>query len=150
GANYGAGTGDPAHSSVSVNGTGYNVDGSAVAQAAVLNAQANTGPVSASATDAAYSVALNGGDGFPAVTNGTVAVTGNAVSAAAYGNSATNRLAVNALNTGAPTAAVANYQVNSGNVTASATSVTFGFMSAGAVTGSSLRTVGNQVSATAV
>src|SRR5690606_35014846 len=99
GANYGIGTGNPANSSLAVNGTGTGVDGFAIAQAAVLNAQANAGPVSASVTDATYGVALNGDDGFPAVINGTVAVTGNSVSAAAYGNSATNRLAVNALNT---------------------------------------------------
>jgi hypothetical protein len=149
GANFGTGTGDPARSSVSVTGTDYGVDGFAVAQAAVLNAQVNADSVSARATDATYGVALNGVAGS-ALANGTVAVSGNAVSAAAYGNSATNRLAVNALNTGAPTAAVGNYQVNSGNVTASATSVTFGFTGGGTVTGSSLRTVGNQVSATAV
>jgi hypothetical protein len=149
GANFGTGTGDPAWSSVSVTGTDYGVDGFAVAQAAVLNAQVNADSVSASATDATYGVALNG-SASSALANGTVAVSGNAVSAAAYGNSATNRLAVNALNTGAPTAAVGNYQVNSGNVTASATSVTFGFTDGGTVTGSSLRTVGNQVSATAV
>ncbi len=82
-------------------------------------------------------------------------VTGNSVAASAYGNSATNALTLTALNTGAPgagapTAAVGNYQVNSGAIVATATSVAYGIGVTGGVGGSSLRATGNQVTANAV
>ncbi|HTM95798.1 MAG TPA: S-layer family protein, partial [Croceibacterium sp.] len=151
GANYGTGTGNPAHSSLAVNGGDAGVNGVAVAQAAVLNAQVNTGAVSASAGDVMNGVVLNGDGGFPLVTNGSVRVAGNSVSAAAYGNTANNRLTLASLNTGQPTAAVANYQANSGPVTASITSVTYGVGTGfGSTTGSALSVTGNQVTATAV
>jgi len=126
------------------------------ATAAVLNAQANSGNVSASSTGAAYQVALNAGAAAgAAVAGGTVGVTGNSVAASAYGNSATNALTLTALNTGAPgagapTAAVGNYQVNSGAITATASSVSYGIGVTGGVGGSTLRTTGNQVTANAV
>jgi hypothetical protein len=147
GANYGTGTGDAARSSLAAS----EVDGFAVAQAAVLNAQVNTGPVSASSVDATYGVALNGGSGFPLATNGTVRVAGNSVSAAAYGNTANNSLTLASLNTGQPTAAIGNYQANSGPVTASVTSVTYGVGTGfGSTTGSALSVTGNQITASAV
>jgi hypothetical protein len=146
GANYGTGTDNPAYSSLAAS----DVDGFAVARAAVLNAQANSGPVSASSVDATYGAALNSDGGF-AVTNGTVGVIGNSVSAAAYGNTATNSLTLASLNTGQPTAAVGNYQINSGPVTASVTTVTYGIGTGlGGVSGSALSVSGNQVTATAV
>jgi hypothetical protein len=147
GANYGTGTGDPANSSLAASDTDFRVN----AQAAVLNAQANTGPVSASSVDAVYGVALNGVGGFPVTTNGTVGVIGNSVSAAAYGNAAVNSLTLASLNTGQPTAAVGNSQFNSGPVTASVTTVTYGIGTGlGGVSGSALSVSGNQVTATAV
>src|SRR5690606_11225949 len=120
GASYGAGSGNPASSSLENGSTDFRVS----AQAAVLNAQVNTGPVSASATDTTYGVALNGGGNSAVVTGGTVRVTGNTVSAAAYGNTAANSLTLTSLNSGQPTAAIGNYQMNSGPVTASVTTVT--------------------------
>jgi hypothetical protein len=83
------------------------------------------------------------------VSSGSVGVTGNALAAQAVGNSATNRLTQTALNTGAPSAAIGNYQVNTGAVTATVTSVNFGVGVSGAVGNSTLRTTGNQITASA-
>jgi hypothetical protein len=103
--------------------------------------------VTATSTGTSYQVALNGtGAG---VSNGTVGVTGNALAAQAFGNSATNRVTQTALNTGTPSAAIANYQVNTGAVTATVTSVNFGVGVTGAVGNSTLRTTGNQITASA-
>lgn len=151
GANYGTGMGNPASSSLVVNGTDAGVSGVATAQAAVLNAQVNTGAVSASASDATNGVVLNGDSGFPLVTNGTIAVTGNSLAAAAYGNTANNTLTLASLNAGQPTAAIGNYQANSASVTASVTSVTYGAATGrGSTTGSALSVTGNQVTASAI
>lgn len=117
------------------------------ASAAILNSQNNAGAVTASSTGTSYQVALNGtGAG---VSGGTAGVTGNALAAQAFGNSATNRVTQTALNTGAPSAAVGNYQVNSGAVTATVTSVNFGVAVSGPVGNSTLRTTGNQITASA-
>jgi hypothetical protein len=116
----------------------------------VLNVQANEGSVSASSTDATYFVALNNAGGT-AIGNGTVGVIGNTVSAAAYGNTASNSLALNSISTGMPTAVLANSQTNSGPVTASVTTVSYGVNSGfGAIAGSALSVTGNSVTATAV
>ncbi len=122
------------------------------ARAAVLNVQYNDGSVSASSTDASYVVALNS-DAAPApgITNATIGVIGNSVSATAYGNTARNALSVAPLNTGMPSASIGNVQFNEGPVTASVTTVTYGITSGlGAVAGSSLQASGNQVTATAI
>lgn len=121
------------------------------ATAAVLNTQGNTGAVTSNATGT-YQVALNGqATGVvPGLTNGTAAITGNTVAAQAYGNSATNTLTVTAPATGRPTAAIGNYQTNSGAIVATATGVSYGAGVTGAVNGSTLRAAGNQVTATAV
>lgn len=117
------------------------------ASAAILNSQSNSGAVSATSVGTSYQVALNStGAG---VSSGSVGVTGNALAAQAVGNSATNRLTQTALNTGAPSAAIGNYQVNTGAVTATVTSVNFGVGVSGAVGNSTLRTTGNQITASA-
>ncbi len=130
---------------------GSTLGGSTQATAAVLNTQANTGNVLASSTGS-YQVALNsvGAGAVPGVTSGTVAVTGNNVAAAAYGNSATNSITVAAPSIARPTVAIGNYQTNSGTIVATATGVNYGIGINGATSGSNLRTAGNQVTATAV
>lgn len=130
---------------------GSALGGSTQATAAVLNTQANTGNVSATSTGS-YQVALNsvGTGAIPGLTDGTAAVTGNKVAAQAYGNSATNSITVTAPSTGRPTAAIGNYQSNSGTIVATATGVNYGIGITGATSGSSLRAAGNQVTATAV
>ena len=52
-------------------------------------------------------------------------------------------------NTGAPSATIGNYQVNTGAVTATVTSVNFGVGISGPVGNSTLRTTGNQITASA-
>ncbi len=117
------------------------------ASAAILNSQTNAGAVSATSTGTSYQVALNAtGAG---VSGGAAGVTGNTLAAQAFGNSATNRVTQTALNTGAPSAAIANYQVNTGPVTATVSSVNFGVGISGAVSNSTLRTTGNQITASA-
>ncbi|RTD84658.1 S-layer family protein [Variovorax atrisoli] len=117
------------------------------ASAAILNSQNNAGTVTAASTGTSYQVALNGTVG--GVPNGTAGVTGNTLAAQAFGNSATNRVTQTALNTGAPSAAIGNYQVNTGAVTATVTSVNFGVGISGPVGNSTLRTTGNQITASA-
>lgn len=118
------------------------------ANAGILNRQNNTGAVLASSTGASYQIALNSGG--TAAAGSSLGVIGNQVAAQAYGNSAVNQLTLNALNTGTPTAAVGSYQSNSGAVSATVTSVAFGASITGAMTGSSVRANGNQITATAV
>lgn len=149
GANYGTPTGLAVAGS-SIDPTADTASTSA--RAAVLNSQNNSGSVTASTTDTSYQVALNsGGGGLASLTGGTVGVIGNSVSAAAYGNTANNVVQLASLNTNVPTAAIGNYQTNSGAVTASVTTVSYGVSSGlGSVTGSSIGVTGNTISATAV
>jgi hypothetical protein len=150
GATYGDGTGNAASATVAVP-SGPAFDATVSAQAVVLNSQGNTGAVSASSTQSSYLVALNSADGQANITNATIGVIGNSVSAAAYGNTATNSLTLSALNTNQATAAVGNYQTNAGAVTASVTTVTYGITSGlGAVSGSALSVSSNAITATAV
>ena len=131
--------------------SGGTVGSSVSANAGVLNAQTNSGAVSATSTGAIYKVALNtAGNVDNAGSVGNVGVTGNQVTAQAYGNSATNTMTLNALNTNMPTAAIGNYQSNTGSVTATVSSVTYGVGITGGVNSSTLRTQGNQITATAV
>lgn len=117
------------------------------ASVGVLNSQTNSGAVNASSTGTSYQVALNATG--PGTLNGSVGVNGNTLSAQAFGNSATNRVTQTALNTGTASAAVGNYQVNSGMVSATVTTVNFGAGVMGPVGSSTLRTTGNQVTASA-
>jgi hypothetical protein len=145
GAGYGAAVAAaPGAGSLSTTPLALNVG----ASAAILNSQTNSGAVSASSTGTGYQVALNS-TAATAVSGGTVGVTGNTLAAQAFGNSATNRVTQTALNSGAASAVVGNYQVNTGAVTASVTSVNFGAGVSGAVGNGSLRTTGNQITASA-
>lgn len=118
------------------------------ANAEILNAQNNSGPVTVSAT-MAVSYALNGLGGNSAAINSTATISGNVVNAVGYGNFASNSLTVSGTNNGA-SAGVTSHQVNSGNVivTASAPmSITIG---TGSVSNSTFGISGNAVTATAV
>ncbi|OCC22588.1 hypothetical protein MB02_15785, partial [Croceicoccus estronivorus] len=145
GADYGSAPAGPAQ----VSSTAGFGNASSRAQASVLNIQYSSSPVTASSTDASYLVALNGTTGN-AATSATVGVIGNSVSAAGYGNTASNAVAVAALNTGMPTAAIGSRQINASAVNAAVTTVSFGITSGvGAVAGSALSVTGNQTTATA-
>lgn len=146
-------------------GASYSVSGTAgtsaigttgvdTSQAAALVAsrQANTGSVSAVASNTAYTVALNTGADGGLVNGSSVSVSNNTVAASAYGNAVSNQINLVALNTGTPTAAVANWQSNTGAISATASGVQVAINGGAntAFTGSTLRTVGNAVTATAV
>lgn len=142
GANYGAASGGSVVSGDALTGFAVN------ANAGILNSQINSGAVQASSTAASYQVALNSDPVGAAASS--MAVTGNQVAAQAYGNSAVNQLTLNALNTGTPTSSIGNYQRNSGAITATVTSVSFGAGVTGAMTGNTVNVGGNQISASAV
>jgi hypothetical protein len=117
----------------------------AEAGAPLLNAQTNYGAVSASASGVIGS-AFNGP--LAGMRGASMEVRGNAVSAAAYGNTAANTVTASSLGR-APTAAIVSTQTNYGPVTAFATgdqlTVPLSTMS-----GSSIALTGNQVSAVAI
>lgn len=143
GANY------PALPDTAANSGSYN--NGVRASSAVLNQQANTGAVTATANLVTYAVALNSAGGAPSVTNSTVSVANNTAAAVSYGNQSTNRLTLTPLNSGMATGAVYNAQTNSGPITATATSVSFSIgAGAGLTNGSTFRGTGNAITATAV
>lgn len=117
----------------------------AEAGAPLLNAQSNYGAVSASASVVIGS-AFNGP--LAGMTDASMEVRGNAVSAAAYGNSAANMVTASSLGR-APTAAIVSTQTNYGPVTAFATGTQL-TVPLSTMSGSSLALTGNQVSAVAI
>lgn len=129
---------------------------------AVLNEQANSGPIKAAA-NVTYGAGFNTLGDAPTVTNSAVALNGNSAASVAYGNATTNQLTFAALNspvTGVvpTTTAIASNQLNTGDVTA-ATGVLAGSFSInanstgagnnGPVSQSSLSINGNALSAAA-
>jgi hypothetical protein len=124
----------------------------AAAAAVILNAQSNSGDVAATANSVSYRIALNdGAEGLAyGPINSSVSMTGNAVTAVAFGNTATNALTMATFNSGIPSSLNSNVQVNSGFVTAQASSANIGVYSQQAVQGSAIRNSGNSVSASAI
>ena len=124
----------------------------AAAAAVILNAQSNSGDVAATANSVSYRIALNdGAEGLAyGPINSSVSMTGNAVTAVAFGNTATNALTMATFNSGIPSSLNSNLQVNSGFVTAQASNANIGVYSAQAVQGSAIRNSGNSVSASAI
>ncbi|MCF8707901.1 beta strand repeat-containing protein [Rhizorhapis sp. SPR117] len=129
---------------------------------AVLNEQANSGPINAAA-NVTYGAGFNTLGDAPTVTNSAVALNGNSAASVAYGNAATNQLTFAALNSPVAgvvptTTAIASNQLNTGNVTAAtgalAGSLNINANSTGAgnngpVSQSSLSINGNALSAAA-
>jgi len=110
--------------------------------ASLYSSQNNSGAVAATAFGAGY-MSLSGPGG---ALNAEVAASGNDLSASAYGNSVTNRLAINGP---AGSAVLANFQQTGGAVTAQISGA--GFSTAfGPAVGSRFSLSGNQLSATAV
>ena len=121
----------------------------ATAGALILNAQTNTQSVVAVADDNSYTVALAAGSSGSAL-NSQVSLANNTTNALAFGNSATNTLTMATYRNGIPSSAIATNQVNSGAVTATATSVAYTMTPTGFVSGSALRNSGNMTSAQAI
>ena len=120
--------------------------GSGVVSAAVgtASSQLNTGEVAAISDNAVHGVVLNsfGAEGSELVLNG------NAVSASAIGNSATNTITLSSLGQ-LPSAAAANVQMNNGRISAEVSGATFAAIP-GHLTASRLGVIENSVSASAV
>lgn len=114
------------------------------ATAGLANSQLNTGDVRAISDNAVHGIVLNGfgAEGSELVLNG------NAVSASAIGNSATNTITLSSLGE-SPTAAVANVQMNSGRISAEVSGATFAAIP-GHLSASRLGITSNSVSASAV
>jgi hypothetical protein len=121
----------------------------ATAGALILNDQTNQQDVSAAASSNRYTVALNAGT-LGSVQNSQVSLANNTTNALAFGNSATNTLTMATYRNGIPSSAIATNQVNSGAVTATATSIAYTMTPAGNVSGSALRSSGNMTSAQAI
>jgi hypothetical protein len=119
-------------------------DATLQAPAALLNSQSSYGAVTATAANTAYGAPLNG---VGAVTGSSIGVTGNSVSAGAYGNAASNVVTVAGPGQ-LPTAAVANVQANYGPVTARVTGASYRILT-GPVGAGALSITGNQLAAIA-
>lgn len=137
----------------SANGSDAFDDGASVqATAAVMNGQFNDGTVTATANDVRYSIALNdGGEGLAyGPLNSSVSMTGNTVTAVAFGNTANNNLTMSTFGAGIPSSINSNVQFNGGVVQASASGGFMGIFNVSDVQGSAIRNSGNAVSATAI
>lgn len=112
------------------------------AQYAALNAQVNTGAITATNTSNMLVTPL---------AQGTLnaQVTGNSISSTGYANLANNAVGMTALATGASTGSLTNYQNNTGNVTASVTSSAIGLRGALAAQTGTLGVNNNTISASA-
>ncbi|MEG3143610.1 hypothetical protein U1839_03010 [Sphingomonas sp. RT2P30] len=117
-------------------------DTSASAPLTMLNQQANLAAVAADTGTSGVLVPLNG-----AVTGAQLTITGNTMSATAYGNSA-NDVMIASAPRAAPAASLVNMQTNSGAVSAVVNGATYRSLT-GPVTGSSVALTGNQISAAA-
>jgi hypothetical protein len=118
-------------------------DGSVQAPVALLNTQTNYGIVTATASDAR--APLNGPG---SADQSSTSITGNSMTASAYGNTASNSVSLSAMNQ-APGAAIANAQSNYANVSALVTGP--GFAGApGPTSASTFSISGNQLAAIAV
>lgn len=115
----------------------------ASAPAVLVNAQSSYGSVTASA-GGSIGVPLNA---TGAVASSMLAVTGNAMTANAYGNAATNQVTTGGLGA-APGAVLSNVQTNSGPVTASVAGAAFAVRGAQLSNGA-LTMSGNQLAASA-
>ncbi|OJY48568.1 hypothetical protein [Sphingomonas sp. 67-41] len=116
------------------------------AGAPLLNAQTNYGSVTASASNSLVGAAFNGP--LTGMNQASMTIGANTVSAAAYGNTATNAASLSSF--GQPgSVAIVSSQTNYGPVTAIATGNQL-ILPLGSMTGSSFALTGNQVSAVAV
>lgn len=121
---------------------------------AVLNEQANSGPIAANAT-VTYGATFDTLGTAPSAINTSVGVNGNSATSVAFGNAATNQVTLTALNSPAAgivptTAGLASNQVNTGNVSATTQAPNVAIAAyGGAVTQSGLSIGGNALSAAA-
>lgn len=118
-------------------------DAIATAPALLVNVQSNYGSVTAGAAGT-IGVPLNAAG---SVASSTLSVSGNAMTASAYGNAATNQVTIGGLG-GAPGAVLSNVQTNSGPVSASVAGGNFAVRGA-QLSNSAMTMSGNALAASA-
>lgn len=130
---------------------GTSFGGGVTATFAVLNDQANYGPVTAASVGVTYGVGLNDLVTAGTALNGSMTtVSGNSVLSQAAGNVANNSLTVVALAADNASYAIGNVQQNYASISASVTSATIGSSAIGGVTSSSAAVAGNSIGAVAI
>ena len=116
----------------------------------VLNNQDNSGAVTAAVTSAVYGGIFGSTAPALSATASSLTLNGNQVAANAMGNSASNSLTLAALNYGTSSAAIANEQANSANITATITEARLVLNPVAGVGSSNLSSIGNTISSSAV
>lgn len=117
----------------------------------VLNAQGNSGDVTATVTAVNYGGIFAGSTATsPVVDASSLTLNGNSVAASAVGNSASNSLTLAALNYGTSSAAIGNEQGNTADITATVTEARLVLNPLGGVGASTLSAAGNTISSSAV
>ena len=116
----------------------------------VLNNQGNSGAVTATVTSVAYGGIFDSVTPTLSATASSLTLNGNQVAANAMGNSASNILTLAALNYGTSSAAIANEQGNSANITATITEARLVLNPVLGVGSSNLSSIGNSISSSAV
>lgn len=116
----------------------------------VLNNQGNSGAVTAVVTAVDYGGSFGSVTPALSATASSMTLNGNQVAANAMGNSASNSLTLAALNYGTSSAAIANEQANSANITATITTASLVLNPVLGVGSSNLSSIGNTISSSAV
>ena len=118
-------------------------------KAVVLNAQSNTGNITANSLGSVLNV-LPGSSVDGIINNMSAVISGTTVAANAVGNSTNSTVTLNFLSSEYPSATISSVQNNSGAVTASATNTT---LAANTIAGTNVGTfqiTGSNITATAV
>jgi hypothetical protein len=137
---------------LNASGATLPASGSAAPSFAVLNSQSNAAAMNAAVRNATIGVAMNGyGYEGTGLNSASASVQANSVTAAGYGNTASNAIALGMPQAaaGAATASLVSRQTNTAAISASVSNVNIGIMGATA-NGSSGAISGNSVSAQAV
>jgi len=118
-------------------------------QAVVLNAQTNTGSITANSLGSVLNV-LPGSSVDGIINNMYAVISGTTVAANAAGNSTNSTVTLNFLSNDYPSAVVSSVQNNSGAVSASATSTSLAVNTIAATSVGTLQITGTNITATAV
>jgi hypothetical protein len=118
-------------------------------QAVVLNAQTNTGSITANSLGSVLNV-LPGSNVDGIINNMAAVISGTTVAANAAGNSTNSTVTLNFLSTEYPSAVVSSVQNNSGAVSASATSTSLAVNTIAGANVGTVQITGTNITATAV
>jgi len=118
-------------------------------QAVVLNAQSNTGNITANSLGSVLNV-LPGSSVDGIINNMSAVISGTTVAANAVGNSTNSTVTLNFLSSEYPSATISSVQNNSGAVTASATNTTLAVNTIAGTNVGTFQITGSNITATAV